>query len=62
MNHEGTNKFHSYKCETGCGHTTIIDKYYKTKRVFCGVCGTKNTMVYQGECNVEKVKKGVFPS
>ncbi|PHE74503.1 hypothetical protein COF80_33035 [Bacillus toyonensis] len=48
---------HAYKCETGCGHTTIIDKFYKTKRVFCGVCGTKDTVVYQGECQVEKITR-----
>lgn len=46
--------YHAYTCETGCGHTTIIDKHYKTKRVFCGVCGTKTEMVYQGECYAKK--------
>lgn len=44
---------YAYTCETGCGQTTIIDKHYKTKRVFCGVCGVKTEMVYQGECYVE---------
>lgn len=42
-------QWHEYQCEKGCGHKTIIDKFYKGKRVFCGVCGTKSTMVYQGE-------------
>lgn len=45
--------FHMYKC-SGCGHTTIIDKFYKTRRVFCGVCGVKTRMDYQGECDVTK--------
>lgn len=43
--------FHMYKCG-GCGHKTIIDKYYKTRRVFCGVCGEKTRMHHQGECDV----------
>lgn len=51
---------YQYMCETGCGHTTIIDKYYKTKRVFCGVCGTKTTMVYQGECIVTRIPKATI--
>ncbi|UGO47739.1 hypothetical protein MCCARTNEY_165 [Bacillus phage vB_BanH_McCartney] len=40
--------FYNYKCESGCGHTTLVDKPYKTKRIFCGVCGYKITMVYKG--------------
>lgn len=56
--HEATQKtYHAYHCDSGCGHTTIIDKYYKNKRVYCGVCGTKSTMVYQGECNVKLTNK-----
>ncbi|MBE7114703.1 hypothetical protein FT641_19755 [Bacillus paranthracis] len=52
---------HAYKCETGCGVITMIDKYYKGKRVFCGACGSKETMVYQGECmvNTESIVKRV---
>lgn len=46
--------YHMYKCRTGCGHTTVVDKYYKTRRVFCGVCGEKSCMEYQGEARVEK--------
>lgn len=42
-----------YQC-SGCGHKTVIDKFYKTRRVFCGVCGEKSRMDYQGECDVTK--------
>lgn len=49
--------WHAYTCEKGCGHTTTIDKFYKSKRVFCGVCGTKSTMVYQGERLVTEAPK-----
>lgn len=52
-----TKSWHAYTCEKGCGHTTIIDKFYKGKRVFCGVCGTKTTMEYQGERLVENAPK-----
>lgn len=48
---------YAYQCEKGCGHTTTIDKYYKGKRVFCGVCGTKDTMVYQGERQMHPIVK-----
>lgn len=48
---------YAYQCEKGCGHTTTIDKFYKGKRVFCGVCGTKHTMVYQGERQMYPVAK-----
>lgn len=52
-----TKSWYAYTCEKGCGHTTIIDKFYKGKRVFCGVCGTKTTMEYQGERLVENAPK-----
>lgn len=55
-------EFHAYKCEKGCGHTTVIDKFYKGKRVFCGVCGTKSTMVYDGKYTVSKVEKSARAS
>lgn len=46
---------YKYICRTGCGHTTIIDKYYKRQRAFCGICGTRSTMEYM--CEVE-LKEG----
>lgn len=48
-------EYHAYTCETGCGHTTLIDKYYKGKRVFCGVCGEKSEMIYKGKYSIEKL-------
>lgn len=50
-----SNIFYGYKCETGCGHTTLIDKQYKKKRIPCGVCDEISTMVYQGEYKVDKL-------
>lgn len=44
---------HLYQC-SGCGHQTTINKFYKTRRVFCGVCGEKTRMGYQGEYDVVK--------
>jgi hypothetical protein len=49
MSFQPPKTLYAYKCESGCGHVTMIDKFYKTKRVFCGVCGTKETMEYKGE-------------
>ncbi|AEZ50511.1 hypothetical protein F400_gp064 [Bacillus phage BCD7] len=49
--------FHVYKCEKGCGHTTIVDKYYLRKLMHCAVCGEKQTMVYQGETNIGEIRK-----
>ncbi|ANB49298.1 hypothetical protein C3Z10_11540 [Bacillus velezensis] len=40
-------------CRTGCGHTTIIDKFYKRQRAFCGICGTRSTMEYMGEVELK---------
>ncbi|UXR28950.1 hypothetical protein [Bacillus phage Nachito] len=54
---EAPNTVHVWKCEQGCGHITMIDKFYKTRRVFCGVCGTKSTMVYQGEYEFTNYRK-----
>lgn len=52
--------YHMYSCN-GCGHATIIDKYYKTRRVHCGICGEKLLMDYRGECRVElEPKIGAF--
>lgn len=52
--------YHMYVCG-GCGHTTIIDKYYKIRVNFCGVCGTKDRLEYEGPCQVEKKRKpGIF--
>lgn len=59
-NKSASSILYRYKCENGCGHTTIIDKCYITRRVYCGVCGTKETMVYQGECTVKNVPKSSF--
>lgn len=50
---------HGYTCHTGCGHTTLTDKYYKTRRTHCAVCGTKTEMQYLGEFKIERVSK--FP-
>jgi len=50
-------KFYGYECFSGCGHISVVDKYYKTRRMHCAVCGTKETMVYIGEYKVEEVKK-----
>lgn len=48
--------YHMYQC-SGCGHQTIINKFYKTRRVYCGVCGEKARMDYQGECDVTVTKR-----
>lgn len=52
--------FYGYECFSGCGHTTITNKYYKFKKMHCAVCGTKETMEYVGEYKVEPVKKHVL--
>lgn len=46
--------YHGYVCQTGCGHTTLTDKYYKTRRTRCAVCGVKTEMQYQGEFKITK--------
>lgn len=51
---------HGYVCHTGCGHTTLTDKYYKTKRTHCAVCGVKTEMYYLGEFKIKKANK--FPN
>ncbi|MGX1266705.1 DNA-directed RNA polymerase subunit RPC12/RpoP [Rossellomorea marisflavi] len=48
--------YFKYAC-CGCGHETIIDKFYKTRRVFCGVCGGKNLMDFKAQCDVKEHKK-----
>ena len=50
-------KHYGYSCHTGCGHTTLTDKRYKTRRTHCAVCGVKTEMVYLGEFNIERVNK-----
>lgn len=45
---------YKYICRTGCGHTTIIDKFYKRQRAFCGICGTRSTMEYMGEVELKE--------
>ncbi|PGF05252.1 hypothetical protein [Bacillus toyonensis] len=47
--------YYGYKCETGCGHITLTDKYYKTKLTHCAVCGEKKTLVYIGEFEAKAV-------
>lgn len=49
--------FHQYECKTGCGHVTVVDKFYQTKRMYCAVCGTKETLVYKGKAKVKEVKE-----
>lgn len=51
--------YFAYVCETGCGHTTITDKFFKTKRVHCAVCGIKTEMRYVGEVPVGPVKSKI---
>ncbi|OBA05439.1 hypothetical protein A9D36_09535 [Bacillus subtilis] len=46
--------YYKYNCRTGCGHTTIIDKFYKRQRAFCGICGTRSTMEYMGEVELKE--------
>lgn len=48
--------YYKYAC-SGCGHQTIIDKFYKTRRVFCGVCGEKTRMDYRAQCDVKEHAK-----
>ncbi|AYJ75589.1 hypothetical protein [Bacillus phage BSTP8] len=47
-------KYYGYVCRTGCGHTTVVDKKYKQKRVYCAVCGYKDRMEYLGEFQIVK--------
>ena len=51
--------YHGYTCRTGCGHTTLTDKYYETRRIHCSVCGVKTEMQYLGDFNIECANK--FP-
>lgn len=48
-------QFHRYECSTGCGHTTIVDKFYKNKIMHCAVCGEKKTLFYKGKVEVKDV-------
>ncbi|MCY8636511.1 hypothetical protein MOD96_01680 [Bacillus sp. S17B2] len=47
-------QYHGYVCEKGCGHTTVVNKYYKQKQIYCDVCGSKDQMKYLGEYQVSK--------
>lgn len=51
------NEFHGYYCRSGCGHTTIVNKYMKTKLLHCAYCGTKETLEYIGEFEVDKTRQ-----
>lgn len=53
-------QFYAYVCQTGCGHTTITDKRFKTKRIHCAVCGIKTEMQYVGEVPVGPVISTMF--
>lgn len=48
--------FHGYAC-SGCGHTTIVNKYYKIKLMHCAVCGHKDRMSYLGGFQVQQLNK-----
>ena len=48
--------YHMYVCD-GCGHTTIIDKHYRIRVNFCGVCGEKSRLEYQSPCTVKEHPK-----
>lgn len=52
-------RFHAYVCEKGCGHTTLVNKFYKNKLMHCAVCGEKKTMEYKGTAIVGTI---VHPS
>lgn len=51
------NTFHAYICTSGCGHTTIVNKKYRNKRIHCAVCAEKTTMEYIGECEINLLKQ-----
>lgn len=55
--------YYTYACQTGCGHITLTDKLYKTKRTHCAVCGIKTEMRYIDEYRIERINeftKGVL--
>jgi hypothetical protein len=55
--------YHAWICSSGCGITTLMDKYLKGKRVHCANCGCKSEMVYIGETQLThepKIKWGGF--
>ena len=52
--------YYAYACQTGCGHITLTDKLYKTKRTHCAVCGIKTEMRYIDKYRIERINK--FPN
>lgn len=47
--------FHAWKCTSGCGHTTLMDKYHRGKRIYCANCECKTEMNYLGETTLVNV-------
>jgi hypothetical protein len=47
-----SNLYHAWNCFSGCGITTLMNKFLKGKRVYCANCGTKSEMVYIGEVTI----------
>lgn len=48
--------YYGYVCQTGCGHITLTDKHYKTKRTYCAICGEKTEMEYIGVYDIKLQK------
>jgi len=49
--------YHAWNCHSGCGITTMMDKFLKGKRVYCANCGVKSEMVYLGEITLTEKPK-----
>lgn len=52
-----SNLYHAWNCSSGCGITTLMNKFLKGKRVFCANCGVKTRMVYIGEIAITENPK-----
>ena len=49
--------YHAWNCTSGCGITTLMNKFLKGKRVHCANCGCKSEMVYLGEITLTEKPK-----
>jgi hypothetical protein len=49
--------FHAWACVSGCGITTLMNKFLKGRRIYCANCGKKSEMAYQGEVSLNEKPK-----